>query len=319
MKRNMRFTVPRDKEGALLIDFLCARFPYFSRHDWEARIADKRLLMDGAPAQPASALRFGQLLEYLAWDIPEPDVPLNAEIIYSDDTVLVINKPAGLPCHPGGRYFNNTLWAVLKERSGVPDPVMVNRIDRETSGLVLVATSPEAAGRCQRQFANHTVEKEYLALVEGVFVRQVRACGLIGPDPDSPVRKKRRFTPLASRPPPESTGPDTKWAETDLFPIEVRGCISAVRAVPRTGRTHQIRATLQALGFPVAGDKLYGLDPGLFLRFCDGSLSVSDHARLRIARQALHSARLRFRHPYSGAAMEFEAPMPPDMLALMNG
>jgi len=316
MERRLRFTVPLDKAGIVLIDFLVSRFPYLSSREWEARIESGNVTVNGGAVLPGRVLSFRDVLEYLAWDLPEPEVPLDVRLLFRDGDLVVIDKPAGLPCHPGGRYFNNTAWAILKARHGIEDPVLVNRLDRETSGLMLVALSPAQAKRCQSQFARRTVEKEYVAMVEGIFPGSHRARGFIGPDEASPVRKKRVFIP--AEPALSAGAPGGEWqeADTEFEAVGRYGGISEVRARPRTGRLHQIRATLCALGFPVVGDKLYGRDPGIFLRFCDGSLTAADRAALRMDRQALHASRLAFRHPRDNRLMEFAAPVPADMRAL---
>jgi 23S rRNA pseudouridine955/2504/2580 synthase/23S rRNA pseudouridine1911/1915/1917 synthase len=312
----LRFRVSRDKAGVALLDFLAARFPFFSAREWEQRVASGRVLVNGVSVAPSLVLSFRDFIEYAGWDVPEPDAPMLLDIVHDDADLLVVNKPAGLPCHPGGRYLRHTVWAVLRERHGVASPVLVNRLDRETSGLMLVARSADAAGRCQRQFAGRKVFKRYAALVEGVFPARLDAAGLIAPDPASPVLKRRLFLPL---PPPGTPAPEGAREAETLFTLEaVHGDVSDVRAVPRTGRLHQIRATLSASGYPVVGDKLYGPDPTVFLRFCDGRMTDADRERLRLDRQALHSERLAFRHPATGRDVEFSAPLPADMAGLIR-
>jgi RluA family pseudouridine synthase len=315
MERRIRFTVPRDKEGVVLIDFLASRFPYFTPREWEARIERGSVRVNGETVPARCALCFRDVLEYLAWDVPEPEVPADVLVVHRDDEIAVIDKPAGLPCHPGGRYFNNTAWAILKARHGIEDPAFVNRLDRETSGLMLVALSPRASKRCQAQFARRSVEKEYLALVEGRFPGRLRAEGIIGPDRGSTVRKRRLFR-MAGREEQVHGALDREWqpADTEFETVAYHGEITELKARPRTGRLHQIRATLRALGFPIVGDKLYGRDPGVFLRFCDGSLTDADRTLLRMERQALHASRLAFRHPADNRPLEFTSPVPADMI-----
>jgi len=311
-ERCIRFHVHTDNAGRTLLDFLVCRFPCFSRDDWERRITGGKVRVNGACAGPDHVFAFGDFMEYLAWDVPEPDVPTRVDIVYRDGDLLVVDKPAGLPCHPGGRFFNNTLWSVLKNRHGVETPALVNRLDRETSGLMIVAASPRAAARCQRQFVARMVRKEYIAVAEGVFPATLEALGRIERDPASPVRKKMRFVPGAA-------GEDDPSRAHTLFKCRgTAGGLSVVAAQPATGRTHQIRATLEALGFPLVGDKLYRPDPGLFLRFCAGTLTGSDMQALRMERQALHSATICFRHPENGRTLEFVSEMPADMQAVLQ-
>ena len=137
---------------------------------------------------------------------------------------------------------------------------------------------------------------------------KLRSAGWLSPDPRSAIRKKRRFAPAAAGSPAPAQG--AEWAETVFTRASVRDGFSVVTAQPRTGRLHQIRATLLSLGYPVVGDKLYGVDETLFLRFCTEALTEEDRRRLRLPRQALHAGYLRFHHPRFGALTETEAPLP---------
>lgn len=302
-----------------MLDFLAGRFTYHSRAEWMERIAAGRLRVNDAAAGAEAVLAAGDAVEYIADDIAEPAVPCEFTILHDDDHLLLVDKPAGLPCHPAGRYFRHTLWALMKERCAIDDPSFVNRIDRETSGLVVVARTPLAAKRLRAQFAGRHVEKRYLALVEGAFPDACRAAGFIGPGDGDVVRKRRAFR-LAQGGPAEVFGrpPEgCEWAETRFRRVSVHGPVSEVEAAPLTGRLHQIRATLLGIGFPVVGDKVYGVDPGVFVRFCTDAMTDDDRARMRMGRQALHAAGLRFRHPVTDRAMQFDLPLPADMLKLL--
>ncbi len=313
-ERRLRFTVPPDKAGRPLLAFLSARFASCPEDAWRERVADGRVRIDGAPARADHPLATGELIEYLGWDLPEPPVPEGFGVVYRDGHLWVVDKPAGLPCHPGGRYFLHTLTERLRRAVPPPAaPLLVNRIDRETSGLVLVALSRGAAARLQRQFVRRQVGKRYVVLVEGRFPAACEADGWIVPDTASPVRKRRRFLPAAAAGAPPAPGAGAKRAVTRFRLRCARGEVSEVEAEPLTGRLHQVRATLEALGHPVVGDKLYGRDPGIYLRFCDGALTAADRRLLRMDRQALHAAWLRIRHPAAGAWMEFTAPLPADL------
>jgi 23S rRNA pseudouridine955/2504/2580 synthase/23S rRNA pseudouridine1911/1915/1917 synthase len=316
MTREMNFTIREKDAGRAVGAFLAARFTYHSVSEWAALLGEGRVRVNGSKAEPEAPLRCGDVVTYDASGIPEPPVDERVEVLVDDPLVLAVNKSGNLPCHPGGRYFSHTLWAIVKERLGVREPVLVNRIDRETSGLVLIAKTPEAAQNLWKQFARHVVQKRYDVLVEGVFPERAEAAGWLVADRKSAIRKKRRFAvATAGGEPPE---PGAEWAETAFERVRVCDGFSAVRAIPRTGRLHQIRATLLALGFPVVGDKLYGVDETLFLRFCSDTLTEEDRRRLRLGRQALHATWLRFHHPRFGKLIELEAPLPDDMAALLR-
>lgn len=316
MTREMIFTL-RDKDaGKTLASFLAARFTYHADAAWRGLIDEGRVTVNGQTAVPDAALRAGDVLRYDASDVEEPPVDETFGVLLDDPLLLVIDKPGNLPCHPGGRYFNHTLWALLKTRHHVVEPVLINRIDRETSGLVLIGKTPEAAHNLSKQFAAHSVFKRYTVFVEGTFPERLDASGWLLPDLRSAIRKKRRFTPAAAG----TAAPceEAEWAETVFERVRVCDGFSAVTALPRTGRLHQLRATLLSLGYPVVGDKLYGVDETLFLKFCNNALTEEDQSRLRMRRQALHADTLRFRHPRFGAPTEVTAPLPPDMAALIG-
>ena len=316
MKRRIECRISETYAGHTLPAFLTTRFPYHDEMGWRERMAKGRILINDLPAAPQQTLAAGDRLEYLAADTTEPPVNRSLDIVFEDEDIWVINKPPNLPCHPAGRYFHHTLWAILKEQSGGIAPAFINRLDRETSGLVLVAKTPEAAEKGRRQFHGQRVEKRYLALVEGRFPDQLEGHGWLTSDTQSVLRKKRRFLATREGAPPE--GSKTDWAETKFRCVGIHGEISAVEVVPLTGRLHQIRATLYGLGFPVVGDKVYGVDETIFLRFCTDALTDEDRRRLRMNRQALHAAALRFRHPRTGQELFFETPAPPDMAVLIT-
>lgn len=316
MTREMTFAIREKDEGKALSAFLAARFTYHAEAEWIRLIAEGRVSVNGQAAAPDSPLRVGAVVRYDASGIPEPPVDTAVAVVLDDPLLLVLNKSGNLPCHPGGRYFNHTLWALVKERFGLADPVLINRIDRETSGLVMIGKTPEAAHNLWKQFSSHKVTKRYTVFVEGVFPERLEANGWLVPDPGSAIRKKRRLLQAEAGSPPPL--PDAEWAETAFECERVCDGFSVLTAQPRTGRLHQIRATLASLGFPVVGDKVYGVEETLFLRFCRDELTGEDRARLRLRRQALHAGYLKFRHPRFGALTELEAPLPADMAGLID-
>lgn len=312
--RLMRYTVRREHSGGALAAFLAGRFPYHSPAEWAALAAGGAVLVNGAPAGPDLVLGENDVVLYSPARSAEPAVDRAVSVLYEDSDIIVVGKSGNLPAHPAGRYFRNTLWGVLRDSLGVAEPSIINRLDRETSGVTLVAKHQAAARACRRQFDDRRVTKTYLALTEGEFAAPARARGYIGPCPGSAIRKKRRFEPSAAEGP--EPGREAQWADTEFFPVERRGALTLVKALPRTGRLHQIRATLLALGRPVAGDKMYGLDEGVFLRFVEGRLTPDDAALMRIGRQALHAAELSFLHPADGRPMTVAAPLPADLAGL---
>ncbi len=317
MERKNSVLIQTQQAGQQLLDFVSQRFTYRNREEWQAELAADRFLLNNGGARAEYILAPGDRLVYLMPALVEPPVDSGYAVLHEDDDLLVINKPAPLPCHPGGRFFAHTLWALLKENHTLANPRLVNRLDRETSGIVLVAKNKATARQCQEQFAQHRVDKVYLVLVEGNFPDtpvEVEAAGWLGPDPNSAIRKKMRLYPAKKDAPPGAVECSTAFRRLSSAS---NTSLSLLEARPHTGRCHQIRASLLHLGFPVVGDKLYGVDEQLFLRFQEDSLSAADHARLRLPRQALHSASLRLQHPASGQELHFSAPLPPAIAALM--
>lgn len=307
--RRAQTTITPAAAGERLDHWLARRFTYHARTAWQRLIAAGQVRVNGAPVRAARLLRAGDVVEYLPDDVPEPPVATNVEIVARGPGWLALNKPANLPCHPGGRYFRHTLWGLLRERYGAVS--LVHRLDRETSGLVLVGTEPAAAASLARTFAAGRARKEYLAIVAGDFPATAHAAGFLAPDPRSPVAKKRRY--FAADP------GGGEAAETDFSALGRGAGLSLVSCRPATGRLHQLRATLEALGYPIIGDKLYGPDPALYLRFARGGLSAADVARLRLSRQALHAWRLRLVLPGAGDdERELEASLPADLVACLH-
>ncbi|MFA6714802.1 MAG: RluA family pseudouridine synthase [Victivallaceae bacterium] len=292
-------------EGFRLDAYLAKRFSYHPLEKWRQLIADGRILLNDEPPPADKILHCGDILNYITADLEEPPVDLNYSVIYQDADILVINKSGDLPCHPAGPFFKHTLWHHASRVYG--KIYLVNRLDRETSGLLLAARSPEIAGKLSRQLPR--LEKEYRALVFGEFAEPVNAAGFLVQDTASVVRKKRRFVF------PEQVPENSKnicTVETLFELLWTKDGISMVKAILKTGRLHQIRASLFSLGFPLVGDKLYGPDDRIYLKIRENKISVSDWKKLRMRRQALHSYHLSFVHPVSRKLLEFTAPLPPD-------
>lgn len=302
-RRRACCTIRGDEAGQPLGDWLPRRFTYHSRETWHQLLAEGRVLVNGTVGDAAHCLAVNEVVEYLIPERAEPPVDATVTVVFEDPELLVINKSGDLPCHPAGRFFRHTLWYWLREHYA---PFwIINRLDRETSGLVVVARTRRAAGRLGTALARRHLRRTYLAVVEGVFPEQAAAVGYLSPDPTSVVRKKRRFTfaPVA----------DAEPAETHFVRLAVHDGLSLVQCQPATGRLHQLRATLLALGYPLIGDKLYGVDETLYLRFAHEELTAADRERLRLPRQALHAWQLTLEPPAHPTPLTIVAPLPSDL------
>lgn len=317
--RRAEIRVGAADDGARLLPFLTNRFRYLDAAGWAAAIREGRLRINGAAGEANAPLRAGDRVRFRMDDLPEPPVRTDYRIVYRDAHLLAADKPGNLPCHPGGRYFRHTLWHLLRRDEGLETPRFLHRLDRETSGLVLVARTAEAARAGQAIFRDGRVRKWYRVLAEGRFPGgTVRADGWLAADPSGPVRKRRRFIPSDSVDAASFSVADAKPSRTRFRRIATNGELSLLAAFPETGRLHQIRATLRSLGFPVVGDKIYGVDETLFIRFIADRLTPADRVRLRLPRQALHAAGLVFPHPVTGRPLRLRSSLPREIHRLLG-
>ena len=307
-RRQLYSYVREAEDGAALPDYLASHFSRFDREGWIRAIKAGLVTVNDLPAAPETTLKRHDRVGYFPPETPEPDAVLDYRVVYEDADLLVIDKPGDLCVHPTGPFFRHTLWHLVGAKYG--EIRFVHRIDRETSGLVVAARTRRMAAAMDN--GGTPVRKEYLALVTGDFRGRVHAEGFLVHDKTSAVRKKKRFV-FADSPEAASAklDPTAETAVTELTAeSHVPPDMTLVRAVLGTGRQHQVRATLNSLGFPLAGDKLYGPDERLFLTIKSQSLTDTDRAMLRFKRQALHAAVLEFRHPFTGEDLHFESPFP---------
>ncbi len=310
-RRVIRSSVDWSGVGFTLSEYLAGRFTYRTIEEWNLRIDAGEIRLNGMLVDPNCRLELHDQIEYFPTDMVEPEADLHYRIACEDDALLVIDKPGNLCVHPSGPFFKHTLWHLLSSKYG--EIHLVNRLDRETSGLLIATKSSSVAAKLNNP--SWTIHKEYLAVVFGKFTERIEANGFLVPDHTSKVRKKRRFV-LGTCPPDGAIHPES--ARTLLLPEYHNELFSLVRALPETGRLHQIRATLFSLGFPLVGDKLYGPDEEIFLRIHLNSITPIDRERLVLPRQALHSARLLFRHPNTNAEISVESPLPAEFACLFS-
>ncbi len=290
-----------------LLAYLAERFTYLTSDQWREQILAGSLTCNGHKTAAEEVLQADDVLQFQTRSLTEPPVSWDIDILHEDQDSLIVVKPGCLPCHPAGPFFNHTLWAWLKQQHGLPDIFFCHRLDRETSGLVVIGKTAAVAAEISRSLQSVEAKKEYLVIVHGEFPSEDYCQGWIYPASDSAIRKKRSF----SRQEPPAHLPH-KSAATYFRRLASNNWSSLLLARLETGRTHQIRATLCSLGYPVVGDKLYGLDEQLFLRQAQDALSCEDYALLRLPRQALHATHLAFTRP-GRTLEEYHSPLPADL------
>lgn len=292
--------------------FIAARVPDLTRSAVHRLIESKRVTVDGETAKPSLKLKGG---ERIAVEIPPPipatpsaeEIPL--DILYEDGDLIVLNKPSGMSVHPGagthGGTVVNALLAHCDDLSGIGGemrPGIVHRIDKDTTGVIVVAKNDRSHQGLSHQFKEHTIKRVYLALVFGS--PRTDTGRIESPIGRHPVDRKK-MSGSARR----GKHAVTHWKVIDRF-----GPVSVVELRLETGRTHQIRVHLSEAGFPLLGDPVYG---------GTGRLSGVKDTKLRslirdLGRQALHARLLGFVHPRTGDYLEFSAPVPEDMQRVLD-
>lgn len=279
----------KEDGGRPLLEYLSARFRYACEAEWAAFIASGEVTLNGSGADCGRLLVPGDRVAFVPLGLQEPPAELRFDVVLEREDFLVVDKPANLPCHPAGRYFAHTLQQLLSRTYGTVH--LVGRLDRETSGLLLAARNPGEARRLGDLQASGRMRKTYAVLVHGEFPQERICRGYLAPDGESAVRKKRRYLELSEA---AALPPGAEACGTRFELLSRGGGLSLLRAELLSGRTHQIRATLCSLGYPLVGDKLYGLDETIFLRFAEGRMRAADRELLILDRQALHSESLSF-------------------------
>ncbi|MDP2792550.1 MAG: 23S rRNA pseudouridine(1911/1915/1917) synthase RluD [Sulfurisoma sp.] len=295
-------TLPADCVGLRLDAALARMFPEHSRSRLQGWLKDGLIRVDGAAADAKRKVLGGERIEFAAVP-PAPTFSAAAEdialpIVFEDDDLIVIDKPAGLVVHPGNGNPSGTLMNALLHHAPalafVPRAGIVHRLDKETSGLLVVAKTLAAQTDLVRQLQARTVKRHYLALALGQVERDGSVDAPIG---RHPVQRIKMAVVHGSR---------GKEARTHYHVLERFERATLLECRLETGRTHQIRVHLASIGHPLAGDPVYGK-------------TKSGDARLdAFHRQALHAWRLALRHPAGGAEMAWESPLPEDFAALLE-
>ena len=312
----VELVVEASASGHRLDAFLAQHFPDYSRVHLRRVITAGGVRVDQRGSKPAFRLKAGQRVRIVLPEIPREaptpeDIPL--DILYEDDHLVVVNKPPGMVVHPARGHWSGTLASALQHHfgpslsgaGGPTRPGIVHRLDRDTSGVILVARHDRAHAKLAGQFEARTIEKEYYTLVAGGPNRDRDYIEeRIGAHPHNREKMAIRRDESISR-----------AAETFYEVLERFDGFTAVRLVPKTGRTHQIRVHLSHIGCPVLCDRQYGSRS----RITRGEIRRDPADTLvLLERHALHARRLKFTHPETGRPLEIEAPLPDDIVGVLD-
>jgi 23S rRNA pseudouridine1911/1915/1917 synthase len=327
------FDVPAESRGQRLDQFLAAQLDGVSRSRVQLLMEQGDVTVDGVRQKPSLKLRGGERVTVTGEPRPTPlkaqaeDIPL--DVVYEDADLAVINKPAGMMVHAGsgqnedarskGTLVNALLYRFqkLSTTGGELRPGIVHRLDKDTSGLIVVAKNDRAHAALGAMFAGRRVKKTYIALVEGDVKRDKGT--ITAALSRDPVRRTRMTTQ-----PNENARSAVSHYEVVQRLVTRFGKFSLVKVRIETGRTHQIRVHMASIGHPVVGDRLYGgagrLTDQQALQAAPSRAARrnAEPEKLRLGRNFLHAAKLEFAHPATGKALEFEAALPPELAAFLK-
>ncbi len=313
----MSIRVDKGQEPMRLDKFLVARMEGVSRNKVQRAIESGRVTINGNTVQPNFKIRPGQeIIVYSDKEIQGEEIipePMDLNIVYEDDDIIIINKPVGLVVHPGsgnrsGTLINGVAYYLQQQNKDISEDVLprfglVHRIDKNTSGLMVLAKSERAVASLAKQFFNHTIHRQYMALVWGDFEEE-------GGTVNAHIGRHQRFRKLFDAYPEGDHG---KEAITHYKVLERFGYVTLVQCELETGRTHQIRVHMQHIGHSLFNDEMYGGDRILkgtvytkYKQFVDNCFAICP-------RHALHAKSIGFIHPGTGKEVRFESELPDDM------
>jgi 23S rRNA pseudouridine1911/1915/1917 synthase len=301
--RHLRLAVPADCAGLRLDQALVRLLPEYSRNRLQEWMRSGHITLDGGAASAKTKVWGGETVLVAPQALPSTtqhaaeEIPLT--IVFEDADILVIDKPAGLVVHPGSGNWSGTLLNALLRHApalaGVPRAGIVHRLDKETSGLLVVAKTIPAQVDLVRQLQARSVTREYVAIVHGALLREGVVDAPIG---RHPVHRTRMAVVARGKP-----------AKTYYFPVDHGSGWSRLRCRLDSGRTHQIRVHLSSIGHPLLGDQVYGASQ---------RKAILPDAALAFPRQALHAARLALIHPGTREELSWESPLPADISGLLD-
>jgi 23S rRNA pseudouridine1911/1915/1917 synthase len=306
-------TVEARAHGWRVDHYLARLYPNYSRALFQRSIEQQHVRLNGLPIKSSRRLRVNDRLTFRLPDQPDErlqpeDLPL--DVLYEDDVLVVINKSADLVTHPGSAHYTGTLAAALQfhfdklsDVAGQLRPGIVHRLDRDTTGVIVIAKDNQVHHLLSAQFERRETNKEYRAIVRGTVETDN---GLI--ETHLRVHPKVREKMIVCEPGEKARPAVTRYETLERF----RG-FSYMRLLPHTGRTHQLRVHMRHLGHPIVADRVYGGHSELRLDEVAPDATNAAHESTLISRQALHAARLELRHPVTNQRIAWEAPLPADM------
>lgn len=300
--------VPASYNQVPVLQYLSSRFTYFSQQQWEERIKQGKIFCNDSVTTLCGIVHTHDMISYDMPEFDEPPADLNYSIVYEDQWLLGVNKPPNLLVHHKGKSFRSNLIYQLRRihTPSYPQADIINRLDRETSGLVMVSKNKEMLTLMNRLLMQRQIQKKYYAVVHGQPSPPSGKIHLpIGRDTNSEIGY--RYT---------VHGENAKEAITYFETIQpLKQNLSLVQLVPLTGRTHQLRVHMKALGHPIAGDVLYSLNDEKYLLWKKKPESIKKE--MPLPRQALHCSQLQFIHPVTKKKCTLNAPFPDDMNTLL--
>ena len=284
-EKTYRLYIKKKHEGLSLLEVYCQNFPHIPASHWAAKISSGNLLLNGFKSTRNTVVKAGNITTHTEKPTPEPTVNIKIDLLYANSHLWVLNKPAPLPVHAGGRYHKNTLVNLLKTAFPLKNIHLINRLDANTTGLILIALDQETARHLSQQFENRSITKTYLALVEG-----------------KPVEKKFNSSASISKEKTASGGRTIQSgfkANTDFELLQEFENTSLLKVIPSSGRTNQIRLHLANIHLPIVGDLGYK-NPKYF-----------DNNPLTYPTDSLflHAWKLKFIHPNNGKEIKIKAPL----------
>lgn len=305
------------RDGWTIVDFLAHRFKYHTSEGWEKRVRDRWVRVNGAEVEPGHAVNKDDAVQYTIWHA-EPPVDYRYDVLYEDDDLLAVSKSGNIPVHACGVFITHTLIARLKEDFGA-SVNLCHRLDRETSGVVVLAKNKESNRALARAFADGEVEKTYIAVVYGRVARRTvvisAPIGKVDIRYQYPVEYEwGKNNDLATYLPKRVVDPvDGKPARTRCEVVRWLDGFTVLRVVPEQGRTNQIRVHLAHAGHPVVGDKIYALSGEVRDELLRDGFTDRVKEALVTERHALHCESLVITHPRTGRPLKLRASLPDDI------